>query len=293
MDEHYFFRREPFRECDERFTRCMRAELKLFDVTAHALRCCARIKRHLIVRQRVSQNPSGRFRISVTDKENGMPWLIDDSLRENVGERFRRHHSARERVYAASACSCVVNSLGVQDKWAKFVEQLQTRKMAATHSRAPIINVADFCAESADVDREIENFFPAQFVEHRQHFLRLSEREHGNKDATSARERVLDRLREALFFARARPRRRSRCIAASAFHHQDVDLLLRKNRGLRDRLVIKVNVTCVKQSASFSANENSSGTEYVSGVEEFECNCVTVCIRRSLPCKRVRLSQRA
>src|SRR5207237_6609100 len=62
------------------------------------------IKRHLFVWQGVAQNSGGRFRISVTNEENGMPWLIDDSLRENVRKCFWSHHPAGERVNTSRPC---------------------------------------------------------------------------------------------------------------------------------------------------------------------------------------------
>src|ERR1700737_1158787 len=143
MDEQDFFRRELFRECNKRFPRCVRAELKLFDVTAHGLRGLASVKRHLFVRQRVSQNSSGRLRSGVPDEENGMARLIDDSLRESVGECFRRHHSAGKSVNTSRSCPRLVNCLGVQDKWAKFIEQLQAWQLTPAHLCPPIVNVAD------------------------------------------------------------------------------------------------------------------------------------------------------
>src|SRR5205085_5685644 len=192
-----------------------------------------------------------------------MPWLIDNPLREDVGERFRRHHPARKRVNATCSCPRVVNRFGVQNKWAYFVEQLQARKLPPPHLCASIVNVADLCAQSADVDRKIENFLTTKFVKDREHLLRLSEREHRNQDATAARECGFNRLRKPLLFAGPRPRRRNWRVATRAFHDEDVDLLFGKNRGLRDCLIIKVNVAGVKQCAPFSTNENSSGTENV------------------------------
>src|SRR5207237_3516339 len=159
MDEQHFFRRQPLRESNKRLARRVRGELKLFDVTTHALRRFAWIKRYLFVWQGVAQNSGGRFRISVTNEENGMPWLIDDSLRENVGKCFWSHHPAGERVNTSRPCSSLVNGFGVQNKRAQFIHQLQTRKLTPSRLRAKIVNVADLCAESADVDRSLEYFF--------------------------------------------------------------------------------------------------------------------------------------
>ena len=136
--------------------------------------------------------------------------------------------------------------------------------------RAFIVNLRDLCAEPADVDREIENFLATQLVKHRKHFLRFAEREHRNENATTARERILKRLREALLFALARPSCRRWSISARALHQQDVDLFLRKNRGLRNRLIIKVHIAGVKQGSAFRTKQNSGGTENVAGVEEFK-----------------------
>src|SRR5262249_49522973 len=187
-----------------------------------------------------------------------------------IGKRFNRHHSTRESVNAAGACVGVVNRLRVQDKRTQFVEQLQPRQLASAHLRAAIVDLAYLRAQAADVDRKIEKFFATQFVKHREHFLRFSEREHRNEHATAPRESILNRVHETLFFVRARPGSGERSIAAGAFHHEDVDptparLGLWKNRGLRDRLIIKVYVAGVKQRSTFRANKNSSRTENVSG----------------------------
>src|SRR6202011_2001434 len=175
-----------------------------------------------------------------------------NSLRENVRERFWRHHSAGERINPSLTGSGIVNCLGVQNKRAQLIEQLQSRQLTAPHQSAAIVDVGNLCAQSADVDWEIENFLTPKFVKHRQDFLRFTEREHRNENATAARERVLDRLRKALLLARTRPACGNRRVPASAFHDQDVDpppvrLGLGKNRRLRDRLIIKVYIAGVKQ----------------------------------------------
>src|SRR2546423_14868242 len=99
--------------------------------------------------------------------------------------------------------------------------------------------------------------------------MSCAERKDGSEVAGPARERLLDCLRESLLLPRPRPISRDRRVAARAFHNQDVDLVLvrlglRKNRRLRDRLIIEVHVAGVKQGATFSANKNSGGTENVS-----------------------------
>src|SRR5205814_6857138 len=82
-----------------------------------------------------------------------------------------------------------------------------------------------------------------------------------------------------------------RRVSTGAFHYEDVDLLSGKNRGLRDCLIIKVNVAGVKQCAPFSANENSSGTENVSRLKKFEGDRVIVGTRRAVSRNRVSLTQ--
>ena len=47
-------------------------------------------------------------------------------------------------------------------------------------------------------------------------------------------------------------------IASRTFHDQDVDLLLRKNRGLHDRLIVKIDVASVKDRLALGAQQNPS-----------------------------------
>src|SRR5437764_969655 len=100
----------------------MSAELKLFEVTADPLRRFVRIKRDEIPHLRGAEQACGRLRIGVTDEENIMLWVLDDPARENIRERFRRHHSAGERVEPSRTRGRIVNGLAVQDEWRDFLE---------------------------------------------------------------------------------------------------------------------------------------------------------------------------
>ena len=60
-------------------------------------------------------------------------------------------------------------------------------------------------------------------------------------------------------------------IASRALHDQDVDLLLRKDRRFHNRLIVEIDVACVKDRAAFGAQENSGGAEDVPCIEELEC----------------------
>src|SRR6266487_3377479 len=69
MDEQDLSWRKPFRVVDQRFARCVRAKLKLFDIATHALWGFARIECYFPIRLRISQKTSGRFTIGEANKE--------------------------------------------------------------------------------------------------------------------------------------------------------------------------------------------------------------------------------
>ena len=62
-------------------------------------------------------------------------------------------------------------------------------------------------------------------------------------------------------------------IASGAFHDQDVDLLLRKNRRFHNCLIVEIDIARVKDRTALGAQENSGGAEDVTCIEELECQC--------------------
>src|SRR6266404_6172810 len=79
----------------------------------------------------------------------------DQAARENIGKRFRRHHSTGKRVNAAGAGRRFVNGLAVQDKGRDILHQLQTWPSPARLIGPAIVHLRHFRAESADVDRKV------------------------------------------------------------------------------------------------------------------------------------------
>src|SRR5215471_18285166 len=103
MHEQNFVWRSFRGVMDEGLASRMCAELELLDVAADLLPRFIGIKRYLAAYARVTQNPGGRFRICISHKENRVDGILNDSSSENIRERFRDHHAARENVHAAAA----------------------------------------------------------------------------------------------------------------------------------------------------------------------------------------------
>ena len=122
----------------------MRAELKLFHLAAQCLRRGIRVERNGIARSSRTQNSTRRFRISVTNEQNGMTRIFHDAAREDIGERFGRHHSARQRIHSPCPCRRIVDGLSREYKRGNILKQLQTRKLAPRLIGPPVINFRHF-----------------------------------------------------------------------------------------------------------------------------------------------------
>ena len=118
-------------------------------------------------------------------------------------------------------------------------------------------------------------------MKHRECFLGFAECKDRNEHASAACERTVDPFDQTLFFPGARPSCRFGVIASRAFHDQDVDLLLRKDRSFHDRLIVEIDVTRVEKRPAFGAQENSSRAEDMSSIEKFECQPVRFMLRRT------------
>ena len=113
MHEHDFLRRKFFGIGNERFTRRVRAELKLSDVAKYALCRLIGIERYFRARLRIAQDSGRRLRIGVANKKDRVPRIPDDASRKNIGESFWHHHSAGKRVNASGTRRRVPNGLTV------------------------------------------------------------------------------------------------------------------------------------------------------------------------------------
>ena len=119
------------RICNQRFPRRVRAELKLLQMATHASCGLFRIKRDLVVRFRLTQNAGRRFRIGVADKKSNAADSRCHLSRENIRERFRRHHSTLESVNAPGTRRCVADGFSIQNEWIDISHQLQSQQIAA------------------------------------------------------------------------------------------------------------------------------------------------------------------
>src|SRR5205814_7929158 len=191
---------------NEGFTRSMRTELKLFDLTTHPLRRPIRIESDFIARLRISQNPSRRKGIRIAHKKNRVLRIFDKLSRKNIRESFRCHHAARERINASGAGGCVMDCLTVQDKWRRFLHQLQTSQLPPAEMRAAIVNIGHLRTKAADINWEFlqprkRPGLPAEFMKHRKHFLGLAQGENGNEHAAAACESTVNPVGQTALFS--------------------------------------------------------------------------------------------
>src|SRR5438067_9832813 len=133
----------------------MRAELKLLDVAAHALRRLIWIERDFITRLRISQNAGRRKGIRIADKKDRVLWIFEKTSRKNIGEGLWRHHPTRQRVNSSGAGRRVMNCLAIQHKRRHFRHQLQTGQLPPRGMYAAIINISHLRTETADVNWEL------------------------------------------------------------------------------------------------------------------------------------------
>src|SRR5438034_11350261 len=91
----------------------MRAELKLLDVAADALRRLIRVERDFVVWLRVSQNPSRRLGIRIADEKDRVLWIFEKTSRKDTGEGFWCHHAARQRVNSSGAGGRAMHGLAI------------------------------------------------------------------------------------------------------------------------------------------------------------------------------------
>ena len=90
--------------------------------------------------------------------------------------------------------------LPVENKRIELGQQLQTRPLPARAVRTFVVNLGHFRAQSADVDRKIaQQFLAPELLDHGQHFLRLTQRKHGNQNAAALCKGAIDRGRQTAF----------------------------------------------------------------------------------------------
>jgi len=116
----------------------------------------------------------------------------------------------------------------------------------------------------------------AKFVKHSERFLRLAQRKDRNQRAAATAKSCFHRVCQFFFFRGARPTSGLGSITTGAFHDQDVDIVLRKNRRLHDCLIIEIDVAGVKDLPPFRAQKNSRRTEDVAGIPKLESQRVVV-----------------
>src|SRR5437870_12157030 len=132
----------------------MCAELELFDVAADLLRWFIGIKRHLATCASVTQKAGGRLRICVSHKEDRVLRVLNDASRENVGERSRNHHAAGENVHAAATYRRIADRFIIQNERRHFSHEFQARHLTPRRMRAPVVNISELRAETADINWE-------------------------------------------------------------------------------------------------------------------------------------------
>ena len=91
--------------------------------------------------------------------------------------------------------------------------------------------------------------------------------------------------------SRAKPFRQRR-IAARRLDDQHIDVRLRKGRALQKRLAIEIDVAGVKESASFGADQDSGGSQHMTGVAILESQFIVRPGRTALAIDRERLAER-
>ena len=284
MHEHNLLRRYLLHVCHDRFPRGVRAKLEVLHLAAQLGRRLVGIERHRIARLRGAQDARRGSGIGIADKENRMLRLAQNPARKNIRKRFRRHHSAGERVDAAGLGRRIRDGLAIQDERLHRFQQLQPWKIPPAVEREAIVNLRHLQAQTADVDRKIaEQFLAPKAMDHGQRLLCLAQREDRHENATPIRKSPPDRLRQPLLLRRARETLGQGVIAAGAFHDQDVDPALREHRALRDRLIVEIHITTVKKSAPLRAQQHARRSEHVSRVDELERHAFPRAISDALP----------
>src|SRR5216684_6796339 len=138
--------------------------------------------------------------------------------------------------------------------------------------RAPIVNIGELRAETADIDRKFgQQTLPAKLVKHRENFLCFAQCEHWYQHARVALKRGPERLAEASLLTGAGPALRFCVVAPGAFHDQHIKFFLWESRRFHNGLIVEIDVTSVKNGSPFGAQHYSSRAEYVACVEELKC----------------------
>src|SRR3954463_8716366 len=149
----------------------MCAELELFDVAADLLRWFIRIKRHLATCASVTQKAGGRLRICVSHKEDRVLRVLNDSSREDVGERSRNHHAAGENVHASAAYRRIADCFIIQNKRRHFSHEFQARHLSPRGMWARVEILSNLRVEPADINWEFgQEPPPPKLVKHAENF---------------------------------------------------------------------------------------------------------------------------
>ena len=160
MHQNDLLRRELASRRPRSIRASMRAELELLDLAAQtAARASSGSSETRSSGLGSFENAGGRFRIGITDEKNRVLRVFEDAARENIRERFRRHHSARERVDSPGPRGRVVDRLAVENERLDLLEQLQAWKQPAGRQRPAIVNLGHLHAQTADVDRKFTQQF--------------------------------------------------------------------------------------------------------------------------------------
>ncbi len=141
MDKNNLAGRKFLCVFDQRLPRSVRAELELFNLAADPLGRFVRIKCDLAARACVPEQAGRRFGIGVTDKEDRVLRVFDQSAAKNIGERFWNHHPAGENVNASRAQLRIPHRFVIQNERRDVPHELQARQLPAGHTRAAIIDI--------------------------------------------------------------------------------------------------------------------------------------------------------
>ena len=171
---------------------------------------------------------------------------------------------------------------------------MQPRQQPERGERAPIVNLRQLHAQSPDVDGKLaEQFFPAEFVNHSERFLRFAQGKDRHQDAAAAFERVIDRRGQPPLLRLASEIFRQRTVAARRFNDQNIDAAFRKRGAPRDRLIVEVHIASVENRAALGTENNAGRTQDMARLHELDRDPAFVVRPRPFTAERERLAHRA
>ena len=158
-----------------------------------------------------------------------------------------------------------------EDEGGEGVEDAEARVEPRRGVGQAIIQVGELGAEPTNVGWNSRERSPQSgFVAENEHFLSLSQSEHGNQDAAFPVKGGVDGGNESLLLDGPDESRFRRGIAARAFDDECVDARLGKPGCAGHGLVLEIYVAGVEDGVVAGSGQNARRSEDMPGIEEFE-----------------------